>query len=271
MIRAESVCAVAAARFAAAASAQTPRRFSLLRPAIFGRNRRERTGESLGARLPARRPHAGDRAPGRLRIVTRDGKLSPPVAGVPKVFARGQGGLLDVILDRDFAQNRTIYFCYAEPVGGGARTAMARARLVDEGTPQLDDVQVHLPAGRPALERQPFRLPHRADAGRQSLPHDGRSLHARATRRRISPTIIGKIVRLAPDGSVPHDNPFVGRQGAKPEIWSYGHRNSQGAAINPASRKVLDARARPARRRRDQHPGGRQELRLAGDRLRHRL
>ncbi len=67
--------------------------------------------------------------PGRMRIATRDGKLSPPLQGVPKVFASGQGGLLDVVLDRDFAQNKTIYFCFAEPVGGGARTAMARATL----------------------------------------------------------------------------------------------------------------------------------------------
>src|SRR4029079_9158948 len=80
--------------------------------------------------------------PGRLRIVSRDGKLSPALAGVPKVFASGQGGLHDVIIDRDYGRNQTIYFCYAEPVGAGARTALARARLVDEGTPRLEDVAV---------------------------------------------------------------------------------------------------------------------------------
>src|SRR6266536_2303589 len=79
--------------------------------------------------------------PGRLRIVGKDGKLSPPLAGVPKVFASGQGGLHDVVLDRGYAQNQTIYLCYAEPVDGGARTALARARLVDEGTPRLDDMK----------------------------------------------------------------------------------------------------------------------------------
>src|SRR5215468_6706256 len=77
--------------------------------------------------------------PGRMRIVTKDGKLSPPLAGVPSVFASGQGGLLDVALDRGYGANQTIYFCYAEPASGGARTALARARLLDEGTPRLDD------------------------------------------------------------------------------------------------------------------------------------
>src|SRR5215831_5768458 len=80
--------------------------------------------------------------PGRMRIVGAEGKLSPALAGVPKVFAAGQGGLHDVVLDRAFAQNHTIYFCYAEPVGAGARTALARARLTDEGTPRLDAVEV---------------------------------------------------------------------------------------------------------------------------------
>src|SRR4029079_7991441 len=80
--------------------------------------------------------------PGSLRIVSRDGKLSPALAGVPKVFASGQGGLHDVIIDRGYGQNQTIYLCYAEPLGPGARTALARARLVDAGTPRLEDVTV---------------------------------------------------------------------------------------------------------------------------------
>jgi len=81
--------------------------------------------------------------PGRMRIVTSNGTLSPAIAGVPKVFASGQGGLLDVVLDREYAQNNTIYFCFAEPIEGGGRTSLARAKLVDEGTaPRLDDVTV---------------------------------------------------------------------------------------------------------------------------------
>jgi glucose/arabinose dehydrogenase len=91
--------------------------------------------------LPAGRVLVTER-PGRMRIVAKDGALSPALAGVPKVFASGQGGLLDVALDRGFAQNHTIYFCYAEPVDGRGRTALARARLVDEGTPRLDAVEV---------------------------------------------------------------------------------------------------------------------------------
>src|SRR3954462_11246139 len=77
--------------------------------------------------------------PGRMRIVTRDGKLSPAIDGVPRVRASGQGGLHDVVLDRDFATNRTIYFCFAEPAQGGGRTAMARAKLSEGDAPKLDD------------------------------------------------------------------------------------------------------------------------------------
>src|SRR5690242_14560130 len=91
--------------------------------------------------LPDGRLLVTERA-GRMRIVGKNGKLSPPLAGVPHVAARGQGGLHDVVLDRDYAQNSTIYFCFAEPASGGARTALARAKLVDEATPRLDDVKV---------------------------------------------------------------------------------------------------------------------------------
>src|SRR5215217_8409764 len=80
--------------------------------------------------------------PGRMRIVGKDGKLSPALAGVPPVFARGQGGLHDVVLDRDYVQNSTIYFCFAQPASGGGRTALARAKLVDEATPRLDELKV---------------------------------------------------------------------------------------------------------------------------------
>src|SRR5215208_299830 len=80
--------------------------------------------------------------PGRMRLATRDGVLSPAINGLPKVFASGQGGLHDVVLDREFAQNRTVYFCFAEPVSGGARTALARAKLLDEATPRLEEVKV---------------------------------------------------------------------------------------------------------------------------------
>jgi glucose/arabinose dehydrogenase len=167
--------------------------------------------------------------PGRMRIVTADGKLSAPLAGVPRVFASGQGGLHDVILDRDFAGNSTIYFCYADRGEDGAQTAMARAKLAGE---RLDEVkrifrQVGPPSGGNHFG---CRIVQAAD-GHLFLTlgdHFGPREEAQNLGNHL-----GKIVRVAPDGSAPPDNPFVGRSDAKPEIWSYGHRNSQGAALHP--------------------------------------
>jgi aldose sugar dehydrogenase len=177
--------------------------------------------------------------PGRLRIVTRDGKLSAPLPGVPKVFASGQGGLLDVILDRNYAQNRTIYFCYAEPVGGGGRTAMARARLVDGEPPRLEDVKAIFHQEGPLSSGNHFgcRIVQMPD--NNLFLALGEHFTTRDQAQNLA-NHLGKIVRIRPDGSVPPDNPFIGRPGAKPEIWSYGHRNPQGAAINPASGKYWE-------------------------------
>ncbi len=177
--------------------------------------------------------------PGRLRIVTRDGKLSPPVAGLPSVMAVRQGGLHDVMLDRGYAQNRTIYWCYAEPADGGGRTALARGKLIDEGNPRLDDVKV--------IFRQEGPLSSGGHYGCRIVQTPDNNLFLTMgehfTHRNEAQNLgnhLGKIVRIRPDGSVPPDNPFVGRQGAKPEIWSYGHRNAQGAALNPASGKLWE-------------------------------
>jgi glucose/arabinose dehydrogenase len=173
--------------------------------------------------------------PGRLRIVTPDGKLSPPVAGLPKVFASGQGGLLDVIVDRDFSRNRTIYFCFAEPFGPGARTSLARARLPDGE--YIEDLQIIFRQDGPPSRGNHFgcRIVQMPD--NNLFLTMGDHFTTRDEAQNLA-NHIGKIVRIAPDGSVPKDNPFVGRRGAKPEIWSYGHRNSQGAAINPVSGKM---------------------------------
>jgi glucose/arabinose dehydrogenase len=175
--------------------------------------------------------------PGRMRLVTRDGKMSPPLAGVPKVFASSQGGLLDVVTDRNFAQNRTIYFCYADPVSGGAQTSLARAVLDTGETPKLDNVQRIFRQEGPPSSGNHFgcRIVQMPDGNLFLTMGDHYS--ARNDAQNLG-NHIGKIVRVAPDGSVPKDNPFIGKQGAKPEIWSYGHRNSQGAAINPASGKL---------------------------------
>ena len=171
--------------------------------------------------------------PGRMRIVTSEGQLSPPLKGVPDVWASVQGGLHDVIIDASFAQNRTIYFCFAERTGGGGRTAVARARLND-GNDRLDEVKI--------IFRQEGPLSSGYHYGcRIVQASDGNlfvTLGEHGSYRNEAQNLgnhLGKIIRIAPDGSVPADNPFVGRVGAKPEIWSYGHRNEQGLAINPAS------------------------------------
>jgi glucose/arabinose dehydrogenase len=176
---------------------------------------------------------------GRLRIVTRGGKLSPPIAAVPPVRASGQGGLHDVVLDRDFAANRTIYFCFAEAVSGGGRTAMARARFTDGEAPQLDQVKV--------IFRQEGPLSSGGHYGCRIVQgRDGSlwlTLGEHFTHRNEAQNLanhLGKIVRVTPDGAVPPDNPFVGRSDAKPEIWSYGHRNSQGAALHPVTGKLWE-------------------------------
>ena len=175
--------------------------------------------------------------PGRMRIVSREGTLSPPLGGVPKVFASGQGGLLDVVPDRDHARNRTIYFCFAEPAAGGARTSMARAKLIEEGSPRLDEVKIIFRQEGPLSSGNHFgcRIVQALDGNLFLTMGD------HFTQRDEAQNLanhLGKIVRIAPDGGVPPDNPFVGKQGAKPEIWSYGHRNSQGAALHPQSGKL---------------------------------
>jgi len=170
--------------------------------------------------------------PGRMRIVAKDGTLSPPLGGVPVVRNAGQGGLLDVVLDRDFAQNHTIYFCFAEQAPGGGRTALARATLHADETPGLEAVKGVFHQEGPLSSGNHYGC-------RIVQAHDGNlflTMGEHFTFRDQAQNLanhLGKIVRIRPDGSVPPDNPFVNRAGAKPEIWSYGHRNSQGAALNP--------------------------------------
>jgi glucose/arabinose dehydrogenase len=171
--------------------------------------------------------------PGRMRLVTAEGQLSPPLKGVPEVFASGQGGLLDVVIDRSYAQSKTIYFCFAERTGGGGRTAVARAKLND-GNGRLDDVRIIFRQEGPLSSGNHYGC-RIVQAGDDNLFV---TLGEHASYRDEAQNLgnhLGKLIRIAPDGSVPTDNPFVGRANAKPEIWSYGHRNEQGLAINPAS------------------------------------
>jgi aldose sugar dehydrogenase len=177
--------------------------------------------------------------PGRMRIIAKDGNLSPALAGVPRVFAAGQGGLLDVIADRAFANNQTIYFCYAERANGGARTTVSRARLVEEGTPRLDEV-------KPIFRQQgPLSSGNHFGCRIVQAPDDalfmamGDHFGPRDEAQNLA-NDIGKIIRIRSDGTVPPDNPFVGRAGAKPEIWSYGHRNAQGLALQPDTGKLWE-------------------------------
>jgi glucose/arabinose dehydrogenase len=174
--------------------------------------------------------------PGRMRIVTRDGKLSPPLKGVPKVVVGGQAGLLDVALDRDYAGNRTIYFCFNYESGGNA--AVARAELLSDEVPQLDKVQIiYRQRGPGGSNNHGCRIAQAPDAN--LFVTQGDHFQPRDSAQDLS-TDNGKIVRIAPDGSIPKDNPFVSRQGARPEIWSYGHRNPQGLAFNPTTGKLWE-------------------------------
>jgi glucose/arabinose dehydrogenase len=170
--------------------------------------------------------------PGRLRLVGRDGRTSAPLAGVPAVQARGQGGLLDVALDPRFGENRLVYLSYADPGDGGtAGTAVARGRLGGAG---LEDVRV-IYRQRPKVSGSNHfgsRLVFARD-GTLFVTQGERFAYRDAAQDLASG--LGKIVRIHPDGTVPADNPFVGRAGAQPEIWSYGHRNVQGATLHPVT------------------------------------
>jgi len=186
--------------------------------------------------LPDGRMLVTERA-GRMRLIAPGGQLSSPIANMPTVVARGQGGLHDVILDRDFANNRMIYFCYAGAVSGGAETTMARARLVDGDPSRLDDVKVIFQQQGPPSSGNHFgcRIVQAGD-GNLFLT-TGEHFRFRNEAQNLA-NHLGKVIRVTPDGGVPPDNPFVKQTGAKPEIWSYGHRNMQGAALHPQSGKL---------------------------------
>ena len=179
--------------------------------------------------------------PGTLRLVTPDGQVSDPIAGVPEVDARGQGGLLDVTLHPDFADNRLVYLTYAEP--GPDRTnstAAARGRLSADAT-RLEDVEVIFSQEPKVRSTKHYgsRLVF-DDAGRIYITTGERSDREFRTQSQDLDSLLGKVVRLNADGSIPADNPYVGQAGARPEIWSYGHRNIQGAAIHPETGELWE-------------------------------
>ena len=173
--------------------------------------------------------------PGRLRIVTAEGRLSPPVTGVPAVFAERQGGLLDVVLDPQFASNARVYLSYAEADAAGlAGTAVARGKLVGNALTEGEVIYRQTPKSEGGLHF----------GSRLAFAPDGKLFITQGDRylmKDMAQTLdndFGKVVRINPDGSIPTDNPFVHTAGARPEIWSYGHRNMQGAAIHPQTGKL---------------------------------
>jgi glucose/arabinose dehydrogenase len=165
---------------------------------------------------------------GNLRIVSDDGSVSEPLEGTPDVFAQGQGGLLDVAIDPDFASNGLVYLSFAEAGDGGASTALGRGRLADD---RIEGFEV--------IFRQEPRIDGDKHFGsRIVLSPDGTIFLTLGERFQFAPAQdlsnhLGAIVRINPDGSVPQDNPFVDRDNARGEIWSYGHRNIEAAAIHP--------------------------------------
>ncbi len=181
--------------------------------------------------------------PGRLRIVSADGKtMSEPVAGLPMVDSRGQGGLLDVSLDPAFQKNQLIYWSYAEPREGGANnTAVARGKLVVGAAPKVENVQViyHQAPSLMSTLHYGGRLVWNRD-GTLFITQGERSITEGRMQAQKMDSLLGKIVRLNADGSIPKDNPFVGKEGVRPEIWSFGHRNVQAAMINPATGELWE-------------------------------
>jgi len=172
--------------------------------------------------------------PGRLRRVERDGRLSEPLAGVSKVLTGGQAGLLDVALSPDFTKDRLVYISFAEPDDGGAGTAVARGRLGENGLEETKVIWRQQPKVSGSLHWG-SRIVFRRDG--TMFVTLGERFNYSEKAQDLS-TTLGKIVRINPDGSAPRDNPFVGRKGALPEIWSYGHRNVQAAALHPDNREL---------------------------------
>ncbi len=170
---------------------------------------------------------------GDLRTVSADGKVSAPISGLPKIDAGGQGGLLDVVLDTNFANNRRVYFCYSEPGNGGNSTALAEG-LLSADNRRLTQVKT--------LFSQLPKVASSAHFGCRIVlapDHIFMSMGDRYSRRDDAQNLgnhLGKIVRLNRDGSVPADNPFANQTGARSEIWSYGHRNAQGLATDAQGR-----------------------------------
>lgn len=182
--------------------------------------------------LPDGRLLVTERNTGRLYILGTDHRLSKPLDGVPEAFTQGQGGLMDVALDPDFKENNYIYLSYAKPgEGGKATTALGRGKLAGNRIEGFTDIFV----------QEPYIDGSKHFGNRIEFSPDGKYLFlALGERFQFDPaqdlsSHLGTVIRIHPDGSVPKDNPFVGREGAQDEIWSYGHRNIEAMAFQPAT------------------------------------
>lgn len=187
--------------------------------------------------LPDGRMLVTEKPTGRMYIVTQQGAKSAPIAGLPEVDGRNQGGLMDVRIGPDFARTGLIYWAYYEPREGGNGLAVARGKLVEGESPRVEGVEV-------IFRMQPTMDSTMHAGGRLVFTPDGKLFVTLGDRSKMEGRVqaqkldshFGKIVRINPDGSVPEDNPFVGRENAKPEIWSLGHRNILSAALDEQQR-----------------------------------
>ena len=180
--------------------------------------------------------------PGRLRRIDANGRISPPLSGTPHVFAEGQGGLLDVVLDPGFATNRRIWLSYAEPGDNGtAGTAAAFATLDGDA---LSDLHVGYRQQPKLVGPNPFGSRIAFDGNGHVFISQGERFAYKAYAQDLG-KLQGKLVRLNLDGSIPTDNPFAGREDARPETWSYGHRNMQGLAVDPRTGRLWESEHGP--------------------------
>ena len=199
--------------------------------------------------------------PGRLRLVSKTGEVSKPLTGVPEVFAEGQGGLLDVALDPDFASNRLVYLSYSEPGEGGAGTAVARGKLADGGLENLEVIFRQ----EPKVGGQPFRLAARLRAGRQAVHHPRRALHVHprpGSFQRSRQDCANQPGRIGA-----RRQPLRGAEGGATGNLVLWPSQPAGRGHQPIERQTVGERVRPLGRRRTQHPAGGAQLRLAGGEL----
>jgi len=226
--------AVAAALAAPLAAPRLARAQPTARTTVFATGLEHPWGAAL---LPDGRMLVTER-PGRLRLIARDGTLSPPLAGVPELVAEGQGGLLDVALAADFARSGEIFLSQAARAGGGVLTRLLRARLGDRGLTEVTPILDATPAQAQGRNHYGGRI---VVAGDGSVFLSTGERYVTKLRAQRLDDLGGKILHLTRDGAPAPGNPFLGREGVRPEIWSYGHRNPQGLALNPATGTLFEA------------------------------